>query len=45
MRVRQIFLAAGTLMMVCGCSGGDADEQIRRELMEKAEDTNRRRSI
>lgn len=38
MRVRQIFLAAGTLMMVCGCSGGDADEQIRRELVEKAEE-------
>lgn len=38
MRVRQIFLVVSVVTMVCGCSGGNADGQMRRELMEKAEE-------
>lgn len=38
MRVRQIFLVVSVVTMVCGCSGGNADGQMGRELMEKAEE-------
>lgn len=38
MRVSQIFLVVSVVTMVCGCSGGNADGQMRRELMEKAEE-------
>ena len=38
MRYRQTFLAVSAMLIAYGCSGGGTDGQMRRELMEKAEE-------
>lgn len=37
MRYRHILLVTGVMMLACGCSSGGAEGQIRREVMENAE--------